>query len=160
MTAPWPAPPVHRIDVNAPEAFAAGRLVYTRYLPEHDPVLGMVLRCGHDAETGEAFVTVLTDSATRPKLQPSLSLIRRDGSSPSHVPLGPLARIERLSVADVDPGMHSDLVVLATVRTYARKALLASAVAPCERLGSSRHIDMVRAYDTLRSLALEMEGTP
>ncbi len=140
------------------DTLQVGRLVYTRGTNEyHDgAVLGMVVNTGHDSGTGEAFVTILTDSALAPKLQPSVHLMHRDGTKPSTTNLGPLARLVRIAPDDISPTSTDDFLVVAKLVAYARKACLAAGAIPDTSRATvdrGRRLDLMRAAHVLDEAA-------
>lgn len=110
---------------------------------------GMVVRPDDNPDTGERFVIILTDSASRPR-QDSLLLHRSKGG---FTQLGLVARLERMAVADIDPAATDDFRSANKVWRYAVKALLASALPPNDRMGTKAHDALITAYRTLRAEA-------
>lgn len=154
MTAPWPAPPVHRLDVNA---LLPGQMVWSRGR-EHDfgdsRLGGMVVKYDDDPDTGERFVLVVTKSLTVP---PPGRLYRSDGKGRSYIDLGVLARMHRLAVADIDPSATDGFRHVRSVWGMALDALRASTVPPAHHLGSALHDGLFSAYRVLRTVAQELE---
>lgn len=114
---------------------------------------GMVVRRDDDPDTGERFVLILTDSAARPR-QGSVMYHRPKGGFDN---LGLVARLERLSLDDVDAGAMDDFRYGGKIKDYAIKALRAASVPPAHVIGSRAHDELITAYRVLRAEAELLE---
>lgn len=153
MTDPWPAPPVHRLDVNN---LLPGQMVWSK--GTHDfgdsRLGGMVVRYDDDPDTGERFVQIVTQSFTTPPPgRLYLSAIKGRGFTD----LGPLARMHRLAVADIDPGATDGFRHKRSVTHMALAALRSSTVPPANHIGGALHDDLFTAYRVLRGVAQQLE---
>jgi hypothetical protein len=110
---------------------------------------GMVVRRDDNPDTGERFLLILTDSPANPRQD---SLIRQKAKG-GHERMGLVARLERMSLDDLDANAADDFRAAGRVWTYAIKALRAASVPPCDRIGSRLHDDLITAYRILRSEA-------
>jgi hypothetical protein len=124
---------------------------------------GMVCRLEADAN-GETQVVVITDGYDNAKLRrPSLMVHHHDGRKGTHRPayedLGPVARLIRIPVADIDAGAASDFRSYAKVYEHARLALFAAAVAWLPDYRDDRsHDAFLTAYRDLRAVAQALEA--
>ena len=127
-----------------------GAMVWTRGTNEFGDQRtgGCIVGVGVDRETGERVATLITNSPTTPR-QPSLYLIRRN----KHEPLGLIARLVRVPVGDIDPAAHDDHRDHRQVWGWAKRALVASTLAPNDHFGTKGHDDLITAYRTLRAEA-------
>ncbi len=151
--APWPAPPVHRLDVNH---LLPGTTVWSRGVGEFgDSRLGgMVVRYDDNPDTGERFVLIVTRSLTTPPPgRLYLSAVKGRG----YTDLGPLARLHRLAVSDIDPGATDGFRHARGVWDMALAALRSSTVPPAHGIATTAHADLVSAYRVLRAVAEELK---
>ena len=128
-----------------------GQIVWTKGANEYgdDATGGAFIRRSHDPETGELLATILTYQAAKPR-QGSLHLLDRRGGNRD---LGLIARLIRVPMSEVRTP-HDDARDWAKCWLYARKALMAAHVPPCDKLGSPHHAAMIDAYRILRDEAV------
>lgn len=128
-----------------------GQMIWTRGANEFGDQRrgGMVVRNDDNPDTGERFVLILTDSPADPRQD---SLIRQKAKG-GYERMGQVARLERMSVDDIDLGAADDFRPAKRVWTYAVKALRAASVPPADRMGTRLHDDLITAYRTLRAEA-------
>lgn len=151
----YPAPVEHHLDVNH---LLPGQMVWQKSSaldPYGDLRLGgCVVRYDDDQDTGERFVLIVTRSHTTPP-PGRLYLSTRKGRG--YTDLGPLARLHRLAVSDIDPASTDGFRHARGVWDMAIQALRAASVPPANHIASTRHSDLVSAYRVLRAVAEELK---
>lgn len=150
--APWPKPPVHRLDVHA---LLPGQMVFTRGTNDFgdERTGGMVVKYDDNPDTGERFVSVVTRSMTTP---PPGRLYLSKEKGRGYIDLGPLARMHRLAVSDIDPAATDGFRHVRSVWAMALEALRASTVPPANHHGSALHDGLLTSYRVLRTVAQEL----
>ncbi len=124
---------------------------------------GMVVRIEADAD-GESQVVVITDSYDNAALKrPSLMVHHHDGRKgerrPAYEDIGPVARLVRIPVADIDVGAASDFRNYAKVLDHARMALFAACVTWLPDYRDDRaHDEYLTVYRVLRAEAQALEA--
>jgi hypothetical protein len=116
-----------------------------------------------DAE-GVAHVVVLTDSqpANPKRRSPVVILHHQDGRRNAYDNIGPVARLERIALEDVDPASLEHYSDHHALWAAARKALFAAAVASLPGFrGRNDHAALLDAFRALRDAAIDKErGLP
>lgn len=110
---------------------------------------GMVVRNDDNPDTGERFVLILTDSVAKPR-QDSVILHRPKGG---YANLGLVARLERMSLDDIDAHAADDFRSARKVWRYAIAALRAASLPPNDHMGTRAHDELITAYRLLRAEA-------
>jgi hypothetical protein len=122
--------------------------------------IGYVVRVEQPDADGVAHVVVLTDTQpAQPKRRsPAIIIHHQDGRKGAYQQLGPVARLERIALEEVDPASLSHYSDHHALWAAARKALFAAAVAslPGYRHRNG-HGELIEAWRALRDAAIEKE---
>jgi hypothetical protein len=141
---------------------AIGQRIHDRGQNEYGDgiTVGYVVEVEQPDADGVAHVVVLTDSqpAQAKRRSPALILHHQDGRKGAYDNLGPVARLERLALEDVDPASLEHYSDHHALWAAARKALFAAAVASLPDFRArNNHAALLDAYRALRDAAIERE---
>lgn len=141
---------------------AIGQRLHDRGQNEfHDGItIGYVVKVEQPDAEGVAHVVILTDSqpANPKRRSPVVILHHQDGRRGAYDNIGPVARLERMALEDVDPASLEHYSDHHALWAAARKALFAAAVAslPGTR-HRNNHGEFIDAWKALRDAALDKE---